>query len=62
MFTFLAWLVVYGIGAGCTVAAIQATVDYPDGMEFVAAILWPISLPAVIAWWAVKTWMGDSNE
>ena len=62
MLIALAIVVTYGMGMGATVAICNKLIDDMDGLEAMAALFWPLFLPAMIMWWVVNSWMGGDEE
>ena len=64
IFMTLCWVVFYGIMIGVTAAILDITVgkseDYYDRPpNLLVAVIWPIALPAAVAWWMVSYLFSD---
>jgi hypothetical protein len=61
MFEALAFFAMYGMGIGTTVAIHHKVLGDWDGVEFLVAGLWPVTLPAILMWWVVNSWIGGED-
>lgn len=62
MFTALAFLAIYGMGVGATLAIHDKLLGDWDGIEIPVALCWPLTLPAMLVWWVITSWIGEPDE
>lgn len=62
MLTVLAFFAIYGMGIGVTLAVHHKVLGDWEGVEVLVAGVWPISLPAIVMWWVMNSWIGDEDE
>lgn len=61
MLTALAFFAAYGMGVGATLAIHKVLIGDWEGVEFIVAAFWPLTLPAMIMWWVVNSWIGEKD-
>jgi hypothetical protein len=62
MLEVMAYFAIYGMGVGITLAVHgKLFKDDWEGIEILIASLWPVTLPAIVMWWAVTSWLGSKE-